>query len=381
MKRILTILTVAILFLTYALVSQDNPGAFLDLKSLKNNEITTDNKSQVIDRASYKDKEKFHEMMKTALKNRKSVIFKNEAGTIFTNGEYRFHLQPEVSSSAIAYIEYQLDGGPFNTYSTPIPLEKEGVYNLTYRSVDVLGTVEKPQSFIINVDTKAPELDAKLVGEGIKPADIQYYKPGVKLQVNATDAGAGLNLVLINVNGEGNLPIFEEQTFTKGGDYEIAVRALDNVYNLSKKKVLSFSIDDKKPTVAGRTNPRPVTINNITFCKKDSLVVIDANDPESGIAKVEYSLNSPGDWKEYKPDTIKVPEIDTFKIFFRATDVSGNLSDVGEFNCRVDFKAPTSKHNILDLDSNGKKVEPKLDSNPKISPVVPGAETDRKSVV
>ena len=74
MKKISIILTVTILFLTYALVSQDSPGAFLDLKTLKNNEITTDNKSQVIDRAAFKDKEKFHEMMKTALKNRKSVI-------------------------------------------------------------------------------------------------------------------------------------------------------------------------------------------------------------------------------------------------------------------------------------------------------------------
>ena len=74
MKRILTLLTVTILFLTYALVSQESTGAFLDLKSLKNNEITTDNKSQIVDRAAFKDKEKFHEMMKTALKNRKSVI-------------------------------------------------------------------------------------------------------------------------------------------------------------------------------------------------------------------------------------------------------------------------------------------------------------------
>ena len=69
MKRILTLLTVTILFLTYALVSQESTGAFLDLKSLKNNEITTDNKSQIVDRAAFKDKEKFHEMMKTALKN------------------------------------------------------------------------------------------------------------------------------------------------------------------------------------------------------------------------------------------------------------------------------------------------------------------------
>lgn len=366
MKKILTLLTVTILFLTYALVSQESTGAFLDLKQLKNNEITTDNKSQVIDRAAFKDKEKFHEMMKTALKNRKSVIFKNEAGSLYTNGEYRFHLQPEENSAAVAYIEYQIDGGPFSTYSNPIPLEKEGVYNLTYRSVDILGSIEKPQSYTINVDTKAPELEATLVGEGIKPGDIQYYKPGVKLNVKATDAGAGVNLVVLNVNGEGNLPLTEDQTFTKGGDYEIAVRALDNVYNLSRKKVLNFSIDDKKPTVVVKSDPKPVTINNITFCKKDSFIVADANDAESGIAKVEYSIGTPGDWKEYKAGTVKVPEMDVYKIYFRAADVSGNMSDVVEFTCRVDFKAPVSKHNILepkvDGGDAGKKVEPKINS-------------------
>ncbi|HMW04508.1 MAG TPA: hypothetical protein PK079_21845 [Leptospiraceae bacterium] len=364
MKKILTLLTVTILFLTYALVSQENTGTFLDLKQLKNNEITTDNKSQVIDRSAYKDKEKFHEMMKTALKNRKSVIFKNEAGVIYTNGEYRFHLQPEENSASVAYIEYQIDGGPFSTYSNPIPLEKEGVYKLTYRSTDVLGIVEKPQTYTINVDTKAPEVKASLVGEGTKPGDIQYYKPGVKLTAQATDAGAGVNLVIVNVNGEGNLPLTEDLTFTKGGDYEIAVRALDNVYNLSKKTMLTFSIDDKKPTVSVKSDPKPVMINNITFCKKDSFIVADANDPESGIAKIEYSLNAPGDWKEYKPATLRVTESDVYKIYFRATDVSGNMSDTVEFSCRVDFKPPQSKHNILypNSDASGKKVEPKSDS-------------------
>lgn len=141
---------------------------------------------------------------------------------------------------------------------------------------------------------------------------------------------------------------------------------MDNVYNLSRKKVLNFSIDDKKPTVVVKSDPKPVTINNITFCKKDSFIVADANDAESGIAKVEYSIGTPGDWKEYKAGTVKVPEMDVYKIYFRAADVSGNMSDVVEFTCRVDFKAPVSKHNILepkvDGGDAGKKVEPKINS-------------------
>lgn len=334
-----------ILSLSFALVSQETTNSFLDLKTLKNNEITVDNKTQAIDKNT-QDKEKFHEQVKTALKNRKSVIFKDASGKIFTNGEYRFHLMPEQNANTIAFIEYQIDKNPYTTYVNPIPLEKEGIYTLTYRGVDILGSIEKPQSYVIQVDTKAPELDAKLVGEGLKANDIQYYKPGVKLQVSAKDDSSGVYAVMLNVNGEGNLPIAGEQTFTKGGDYELAVRGFDNVYNLSKKQVFSFSIDDKKPTLSIKTDPAPVMINNITFCKKDSFVAIFASDNESGLAKVEYSLNAPGSWAEYKPNTIKVPEVDTFKIYGRAFDVSGNVSDVVELSCRVDFKAPTSKHTV-----------------------------------
>lgn len=347
MNKIQLTSTAILLFLGYTLVSQDTSSVYLDLRNIKNNEITVDNKSSVIDKNT-KDKEKFHEQVKAALRNRKSVIFKNETGKFFTNGEYRFHLHPESNAASIAFIEYQIDQSPFSTYVNPIPLEKEGTYKLTYRSVDILGVVEKPQTFDVVVDTKAPEVDAKLVGEGIKANDIQYYKPGVKLQVVAKDIGSGLNTVLLNVNGEGNLPLTEEQTYTKGGDYELSVRAFDNVYNLSKKQVFTFSIDDKKPTVDLKTDPKPVVINNITFCKKDSLVVINANDAESGIAKIEYSLNAPGTWTEYKPGTIKVGEVaDLFKIYARAIDVSGNISEVAELSCKVDFRPPVSKHNVL----------------------------------
>jgi hypothetical protein len=344
MKKIFIFMLI-ILSLSFALVSQETTNSFLDLKTLKNNEITVDNKTQAIDKNT-QDKEKFHEQVKTALKNRKSVIFKDASGKIFTNGEYRFHLMPEQNANTIAFIEYQIDKNPYTTYVNPIPLEKEGIYTLTYRGVDILGSIEKPQSYVIQVDTKAPELDAKLVGEGLKANDIQYYKPGVKLQVSAKDDSSGVYAVMLNVNGEGNLPIAGEQTFTKGGDYELAVRGFDNVYNLSKKQVFSFSIDDKKPTLSIKTDPAPVMINNITFCKKDSFVAIFASDNESGLAKVEYSLNAPGSWAEYKPNTIKVPEVDTFKIYGRAFDVSGNVSDVVELSCRVDFKAPTSKHTV-----------------------------------
>ncbi len=346
MKKILPILATTILFLGYALVSQESNSAFLDLKTLKNNEITVDNKSSAIDKNTT-DKEKFHEQIKAALKNRKSVIFRDASAKFFTNGEYRFHLQPEENAATIAYIEYQLDKNPYMTYSSPIPLEKEGIYTLTYRGVDVLGNKEKEQSYVIQVDTKSPDVDAKLVGEGLKANDVQYYKPGVKLMVAATDTGSGLNTVLLNTNGEGNLPLTKEQTFTKGGDYELAVRAFDNVYNLSKKTVLTFSIDDKKPTLSLKTDPMPVTINNITFCKKDSFIVVHASDSESGLAKVEYSVGTPTAWAEYKPNSVKVTEADTYKVYARATDVSGNVSDVVELSCRVDFKAPVSKYTVI----------------------------------
>jgi hypothetical protein len=345
MKKIILLIT--ILFLANG--ANGDPqvktgSASIDLNMMESDQIHIGSSGKESDEVDVK--EKFHEKIKAMLeKSRKTgVIYKDKSGRFFTNGEYKLQLNVENKNQLFSHIEYKINNSEFIKYSDPISLDTEGVYRFYYRGVDLLGNQEELKSYGITVDRREPDVIAELVGEELpsnSPSDITYYKSGVKLEVKAFDKGAGVNAVIVNINHEGNIPIEEAQTtFTKLGEYTIYVRAIDNVYNLSKKTKISFAIDDKKPTIAYEINNVVRVIDGKTFCKSNSSIVITASDLETGVAKIEYSIDEK-EWKEYKGE-IKVDKgiNNLFQLFYRAIDNSGNYSDTGKFNCMVDYLPP-----------------------------------------
>lgn len=324
----------------------------VDLDKLEPNKITVGNLSEKEE--DLEEREKFHESLKHILRisRRTGVIYKDKMGKIFTNGEYRFKLTPEVKPESFSHIEYKIGNGNFKVYEEPVALEEEGFYKLSYRGVDLLGNYENTRSYNIRVDRTPPEVDLELVGEEFPGADgNSYYAPNVKLEVRAHDRGAGLNMILINVNGQGNEPLTEENsTFTKGGEYDIAVRALDNVYNLSKKVRIKFFIDNIKPKMNFSIKPEMKKINDKKYCKVDSVVTLFGKDEESGLSKIEYSFDG-DNWIEYtNPITIyrgsPLKEGNIYSFQFRGIDNIGNISDPHLFECILDYQPPRTSIRI-----------------------------------
>lgn len=323
------------------LISQETETPYVDLSKLKANEIKTSNFT--VDRSAMANKEKFHEYMKAALRSRKGVIFKDDMGRIFTNGDYKFHLMPTQEADYKFSIQYKIDNNDYQYYTIPFQLEKEGNYKITYRGVDQLGNQEEAKVLNIMVDTTDPEVVVDLQGQSFTNGSIVYYKPGVKMDIKAIDKGAGVNMIMYNL-GSGNLPFIEPVPF-EGGDHEVVVRAMDNVFNLSKKIHINFSVDDKKPSTFIKIEPRPRELSGMLFCKKDAKIVIEGYDYESGVYSVEYSLNDDKNWTPFTGNLF-VGQSEQFKIFYRSTDNSGNVSSLGEFSCKVDSKPPTTKLTI-----------------------------------
>ena len=320
-------------------------GMSVDLGQLQPNEITIA-ADEIADKPATEgdeeEKEKFHEKLKTALRmSRKTgVIFKDSKGKIFTNGEYKLKLDPEVKNEFFSHIEYRLDNNEFMNYSDPITLEEEKTYRFAYRGVDVLGNTEALKSYNITVDRTAPEVEIDFSDNEFKSEDgIIYFKPGVKISARAVDKGSGLNTVILNINMKGNLPFEDsQQEFTEGGVYNLYVRGLDNVYNLSKKKKITFGVDTKKPEVKLVGKPGVFAINGKTFCKLDAQLSIVATDKETGVASVEYSMDN-NTWFEYSAPLV-VPKVDQYKLYYKASDNAGNISDIQELDCLVDYTPP-----------------------------------------
>ncbi len=346
---------ILIFFIFTILLSSETKRASMsvvDLDKLEPEQITVGNLSEKEE--ELEEVEKFHESLKHILRKsrRTGVIYKDKLGKIFTNGEYRFRLTPEIKPESFSHIEYKIGNGKFRIYEEPVSLEEEGFYKLSYRGVDLLGNYETTHSYNIRVDRTPPEIDLELLGEEFPGTDgNSYYAPNVKLEVRAHDKGAGLNMILININGQGNVPLTEENSvFTKGGEYDVAVRALDNVYNLSKKVRIKFFIDNIKPKVSFSIKPEMKKINDKKYCKVDSLVSLFGKDEESGLSKIEYSHDGEN-WIEYtNPITIhrgsSLKEGNLYSFQFRGFDNIGNVSEPSTFECILDFLPPRTSIRI-----------------------------------
>ena len=75
-----------------------------------------------------------------------------------------------------------------------------------------------------------------------------------------------------------------------------------------------IAADTSAPTVSGSVAGRAVTVT--------------ATDDDSGVATTEYKLGASGDWTSYT-GPVTVEGTDAVTVYFRATDVAGNVSAVG----------------------------------------------------
>ena len=93
----------------------------------------------------------------------------------------------------VAYIEYSLDGGLFQRYTTPFVLTASGTTQIAARAGDWAGNVETPlRTTAVAIDATPPTIGFTL--SGAAGAD-DWYRSSVTVSVSAVDAspGTGLN--------------------------------------------------------------------------------------------------------------------------------------------------------------------------------------------
>jgi LGFP repeat len=70
----------------------------------------------------------------------------------------------DFSGTGIAYLEYEVDQGPWTPYSAPFPYAEEGVTTLSYRARDRASNLEKAKSQVFKIDTRLPLVTASVGG-------------------------------------------------------------------------------------------------------------------------------------------------------------------------------------------------------------------------
>ncbi|WP_373302614.1 OmpL47-type beta-barrel domain-containing protein [Streptomyces atratus] len=247
-------------------------------------------------------------------------------------GQATVALSATDDSSGVDTVEYAVGAdGAWQPYTAPIVVNEVGTHTIRYRATDKAGNTaaEKSVGFAVAApptdDRTPPETSATVSGE---KDDQGRYLGMATVTVTASDTGSGVNTIEYATGADGawqpyTAPVMVHET----GTHQVRYRATDKAGNAAAEKSVDFTVvapptQDKTPPETSAEVKGDKNSDNayITSAK----VTVTATDAESGVDKVEYSLDG-GPYLAYTT-TVIVDRVGYHTVAHRATDKAGNTS-------------------------------------------------------
>lgn len=171
------------------------------------------------------------------------------------------------SGTAAAYIgtdlnALKLSGNGKENEQTYVSLENEGPVNLYYTSIDNVGNLAPIQMVAVTLDTTPPVVSLANSNRLINKEDEYMVFPSNKVvdeegrvivstsetvSFAAKDELSGVEAIYIKVNDDEYTKYVEPISFTQNAVYNIEVKAIDNVGNVSEPVTYTFYVDQVTP--------------------------------------------------------------------------------------------------------------------------------------
>nr|WP_203855962.1 family 16 glycoside hydrolase [Plantactinospora mayteni] len=234
------------------------------------------------------------------------------------------------TESGVERTEYSLDGGAYATYTAPVTVSAPGQHTVTYRATDVAGNTSPVQSTAFQVvppadpDTTAPTVTAAVTGD---QNDDGAYIGMATVTLTATDTESGVDKTEYSLNGQAYATYTAPVMVHQPGRHTVSYRATDKAGNTSAPQSVAFEVAD---TSTPDTTP-PTVAGGVTGDRDDNgnylgaaTVTVSATDTESGVDRIEYSVDGQAYAAYTAPVTVNTPGQHT--VAYRATDKAGNTS-------------------------------------------------------
>ncbi|MEW1724857.1 family 16 glycoside hydrolase [Streptomyces sp. NPDC093109] len=236
------------------------------------------------------------------------------------------------AGSGVATTEYALGAdGPWQPYINPVVVDQVGEHTVRYRSTDVAGNTSAVKSVDFTVvapptdDTTPPETSATVSGERDGAGN---YLSMATVTVTASDTGSGVNTIEYALGSAGawqpyTAPVMVHEL----GAHTVRYRATDRAGNMAAERSVSFTVvappvKDTTPPVTGAVVTGDKNANGAYLTS--ARVTLTATDTESGVDRIEYSLDA-GPYLAYTAPVI-VDRVGYHTLAYRATDKAGNTS-------------------------------------------------------
>ncbi len=276
-------------------------------------------------------------------------VTKISESSLWSNQSVTLKLNATDEQSGVAKTYYSINGSEY-VEGTTVTVDKEGVNDVSFYSIDQAGNIEKAQTTEVKIDKTAPvtKSDALEV----------WSKESVTVTFTAEDSQSGVAKTYYSINGS---EYVEGTTLTvdKEGVNEVSFYSVDHAGNIEKAQTTKVKIDKTAP-VTKSDAPEAWSKENVT-------VTFTAEDSQSGVARTYYSING----SEYvEGTTLIVNKEGVNKVSFYSKDQSGNIEKVQTTEVKIDKTAP-----VISMDLNG---EYKLGSS---IPLLYSANDDLSGVV
>ncbi|MGW1798763.1 OmpL47-type beta-barrel domain-containing protein [Streptomyces sp. NPDC001984] len=272
------------------------------------------------------------------------------SGTKDSSGNYvgsaSVTLTASDAESGVAGIEYALDGASYGAYTTPVEVNTVGHHTLTYRATDKAGNTSPAKSVEFTIVATPPQdntpPDTSATVSGTKDSSGNYVSSAT-VTVTASDTESGLADIEYALDGASYGAYTAPVEVNTVGHHTLTYRATDKAGNTSPAKSVEFTIVAAPPQ--DRTPPQVST--SVSGTKNDSgdyvgsaTVTVTASDTDSGVARIEYSLDG-GPYLQYSAPVV-IDRAGSHAFLYRATDKAGNTSTPQSLSLTiVDSKPPT----------------------------------------
>ncbi|WP_299534871.1 OmpL47-type beta-barrel domain-containing protein [uncultured Streptomyces sp.] len=237
------------------------------------------------------------------------------------------------AGSGVGTVEYALGAdGAWQPYGAPVVVSEVGGHTVRYRATDKAGNTaaEKSVDFTVAApptdDTTAPETSATVSGEQDASGG---YLGTATVTVTASDTGSGVNTIEYALGADGPWQPYTAPVMVhEPGGHTVRYRATDKAGNAAAGKSVDFTVVEpvEEDTTAPVTTAKVAGDKNSDGAYLTSArVTLTATDDDSGVAKVEYSLDG-GPYLAYE-GTVIVDRVGRHTLAHRATDRAGNTSE------------------------------------------------------
>jgi plastocyanin len=245
----------------------------------------------------------------------------------------------DTGGSGLAGVEYQVDDFSWTPYTAPVTVTAIGDHSVQFRATDGAGNVSATGSVQFSVvepdddDTTPPTVTATVAGE----RDGQgRYVGTATVTVTATDDDSGVAGIEVSVDGAPFTPYTAPVVINAPGEHMVHYRAVDNAGNVSPEGMAAFTVVEPEPQ-----DTTPPTVTATVAGERDgqgrylglATVTVTASDSGSGVASTEYSLDGAAFVTYTAPVQVRATGAHTVR--FRATDVAGNVSPIGQVSFTV----------------------------------------------